>query len=141
MPQEHERGLGGWQAEWTAMPELVKISAGAARATADALEHLRFNSRRARENCSFAGGLPMAEAVAIALAPSLGKSEAHHVVERATARAVESNQSLEQVLLGDANVTAHLTAAQIKMCLEPESYLGSARVFVQNVLGRLSARL
>ena len=23
MPQEHERGLGGWQAEWDVLPELV----------------------------------------------------------------------------------------------------------------------
>ena len=25
MPQEHERGLGGWQAEWDALPELVGV--------------------------------------------------------------------------------------------------------------------
>ena len=23
MPQEHERGLGGWQAEWDVLPDLV----------------------------------------------------------------------------------------------------------------------
>ena len=31
MPQEHERGLGGWQAEWETLPELVHLAAGAAR--------------------------------------------------------------------------------------------------------------
>src|SRR5207344_380448 len=29
MPQEHERGLGGWQAEWATLPELVSIAHGA----------------------------------------------------------------------------------------------------------------
>jgi len=29
MSQEHERGLGGWQAEWETLPELVRLTAGA----------------------------------------------------------------------------------------------------------------
>src|SRR5262249_58584476 len=29
MPPEHERGLGGWQAEWETLPELVMLAAGA----------------------------------------------------------------------------------------------------------------
>ena len=34
MPQEHERGLGGWQAEWDVLPELVRVTASAATSTA-----------------------------------------------------------------------------------------------------------
>src|SRR5690349_18920758 len=40
MPQEHERGLGGWQAEWVTLPELVLLTAGAARSIATVVESL-----------------------------------------------------------------------------------------------------
>ena len=29
MVQEHERGLGGWHAEWETLPELARLTAGA----------------------------------------------------------------------------------------------------------------
>ena len=29
MPQEHERGLGGWHAEWETLPEIFLLAAGA----------------------------------------------------------------------------------------------------------------
>ena len=29
MVQEHERALGGWQAEWEALPDLARLTAGA----------------------------------------------------------------------------------------------------------------
>src|SRR5438105_11841597 len=50
MPQEHERGLGGWQAEWPTLPELVSLTAGAARAAATMLEGLVVNETRMRQN-------------------------------------------------------------------------------------------
>ena len=47
MPQEHERGLGGWQAEWDALPGAGRVSsADAARAVAEALEGLVVDAER-----------------------------------------------------------------------------------------------
>src|SRR5439155_7339951 len=60
MPQEHERGLGGWQAEWDTLPELVQLTAGAARAMADGLEGLVVDAARMRANLDLTHGLIMA---------------------------------------------------------------------------------
>ena len=56
MPQEHERSVGGWHAEWTTLPELVELAGGAVRAIADALEGLRVDADRMRADLEITRG-------------------------------------------------------------------------------------
>jgi 3-carboxy-cis,cis-muconate cycloisomerase len=136
MPQEHERGLGGWQAEWDTLPELVSVAGEAARAVADALDGLVVDPSRMRTNLESTGGLVLAEAVAMQLAPTLGKQEAHAHVERAARRAADEHRGFAEVLAEDPAVTAILDRPRIENSLMPEHYLGSAAAFVANVLAR-----
>jgi 3-carboxy-cis,cis-muconate cycloisomerase len=138
MPQEHERGLGGWQAEWTTLPELVGLTAGAARAIADALEGLVVNSERMRANVDLTRGAILAESVAMALAPHIGRSDAHNRLEQASKRALRTGTTLAEALTADAEVTRFLTPAELQKRLSPEGYLGAARTFVERVLARSS---
>jgi 3-carboxy-cis,cis-muconate cycloisomerase len=50
MPQEHERALGGWQAECAEWGELLGIAHGAARAMATVAEALQVDAARMRAN-------------------------------------------------------------------------------------------
>ena len=50
MPQEHERALGGWQAELAEWAQLVMCAHGAARAMAQALPGLQVKTARMRAN-------------------------------------------------------------------------------------------
>ncbi len=136
MTHEHERGLGGWQAEWDAVPDLVRTAAGGAKGLGDALDGLVVDPDRMRTNAEMTGGLVLAEAAAMALAPALGKAEAHSCVEAACRRARDEARPLADVLASDPIVTPHLDRAAITRCLTPEHYLGSARVFIQRVLAR-----
>jgi 3-carboxy-cis,cis-muconate cycloisomerase len=136
MPQEHERGLGGWQAEWAVLPELVLATAGASRAIADALETLTVDTARMRRNLDLTNGLVMAEAVSMALAQVMGKAEAHARVEEASQRAVREGVSLAAALGADADVARHMSGDEIARHLAPESYLGASRTFVERVLAR-----
>ena len=136
MAQEHERGLGGWQAEWDTLPELVSVAGEAARAVADALDGLVVDPSRMRTNLESTGGLVLAEAVVMQLAPTLGKQEAHAHVERAARRAADEHRAFAEVLAEDPAVAAVLDRPRIKNSLMPENYLGSAAAFVANVLAR-----
>ena len=82
------------------------------------------------------GGLVLAEAVVMQLAPTLGRPEAHALVERAARRAAEERRAFAEVLAEDPAVTAILDRPRIKDSLLPENYLGSAAAFVANVLAR-----
>jgi 3-carboxy-cis,cis-muconate cycloisomerase len=136
MPQEHERGLGGWQAEWTTLPELILVTAGASRAIADALERLAVDPARMRANLDLTRGLVVSEAAAMALAAYVGRGEAHRLVEDATKRARGGNISLAEALAADPEVTRHMNRAEIDRQLSPDNYLGAARAMVERVLTR-----
>ncbi|HEY6360407.1 MAG TPA: 3-carboxy-cis,cis-muconate cycloisomerase [Vicinamibacterales bacterium] len=138
MPQEHERGLGGWQAEWVVLPELVLVTAGASRALADALTTLRVYPERMRANLDATRGLALAEAVAMTLAGAMGKRRAHARVEEASRRAAAEGLLLADALAADPEVARHMTRDEIDRRLDPASYLGEARTFVERVLARVS---
>ena len=136
MPQEHERGLGGWQAEWDTLPELVTIAGDAASAVAAALETLVVDPARMRANLDITSGLVLAESVVMRLAPTMGKPEAHEHIERAARRATVEHRRFADVLAEDRAVAAILDPSSIEQALSPDKYLGSAAAFVAHVLAR-----
>src|ERR1700674_5132886 len=85
--QDHERSAGPWQAEWPTLPSLLLVTSGALAAIVDIVEGLEVDVARKRVNLAATGGLIMAEAVTMALAEKVGKSEAHHLVEAASKKA------------------------------------------------------
>lgn len=134
MVQEHERALGGWQAEWDCLPEIMMLAAGALRQTRTLAEGLQVNEARMRANLDMTGGLIMAEAVTLALGAELGRLQAHQLVEAACRRAVSENRPLRELLREDAKVAALLSPEHIDRLLEPASYLGQAGAFTDRVL-------
>ena len=134
MSQEHERGLGGWQAEWETLPELLRVVGGAARAMAEALSSLVVDAERMRVNLQATGGLILAEAVSATLASRMGKARAHELVEAVCRRAIEQHRPLSDVLKEEAEIARRLSPDEIKVLLMPESYLGAAEAFVERVL-------
>src|SRR5262249_51119877 len=78
--QEHEGGLGGWQAEWPIFPALALVTSGAIGAVAELAEGLEIDSERMRVNVGGTRGLIMAATVASVLAGKLGRADAHRIV-------------------------------------------------------------
>ena len=138
MPQEHERGIGGWQAEWATLPELVLLTAESARSGVTLLEGLVVSEGRMRENLEATHGLSASEGVAMALAVHVGRGEAHRLVEEAARRA-RGGGTLADALAADPAVARYLTRAEIERHLSPTRYIEAARAVVERVVER-SAR-
>jgi len=136
MPQEHERGVGGWQAEWATLPELVLLTAGSARSIASVVEGLEVDDTRMRANLESTDGLILSEAVAMALAAHVGRSEAHRIVELASRRARDSRCTLIDALAADRTVTRYLTRDDLERHLSPEPYVAAARALVERIVGK-----
>ncbi len=135
MPQEHERGVGLWQAEWETIPEIFRLCAAALAAALCIAEGLEVDAQKMRANLDATLGLALSEAVSVALASKVGRTTAHEIVRRASAQVEKSRQTLESVLLSMPDVTEHLRPAEIRRLLDPEQYLGSAQQFIDHVLG------
>jgi len=141
MVQEHERGLGGWHAEWETLPEICMLAGGAVAQTATVLGGLQIHKNRMAENIDETRGLIFSEAVAMVLRKKLGRSQSHELLEAASRRAVEQNQSLQDVLLNDAKVLEHLSAEEIARLMDPRNYIGSAKEMAKKVLSSLDRKL
>jgi 3-carboxy-cis,cis-muconate cycloisomerase len=138
--QEHERALGGWQAEWQAFPALALVASGAVAAVADIAEGLEIDAARMRANLDLTQGLIMAEAVSLALAGKLGKAPAHQLVEEASKKAIKKKRRLQDVLAEDKRVTAHLKPGDIAKLFDPTGYQGVAQAFIDRLLASISER-
>lgn len=136
--QDHERSAGPWHAEWPTLPTLLLVTSGALAAIVDIAEGLEVDAIRMRNNLDTTHGLIMAEAVTFALAEKLGKSDAHHLVEAATKRAVAEKKHLRDVLAADPKVSAQLSAAAIAKLFEPMDYQGVSQALIDRQLASLS---
>jgi 3-carboxy-cis,cis-muconate cycloisomerase len=134
MVQEHERAVGGWQAEWAAIPELFRFTASTVERVRGAVVDLQVDPARMRANLDLTGGLVMAESLTMALAPHLGRSEAHRIVQTACNHVIESGGDLRQAALTDEQVRAIFSPQEIDRALDPSGYLGSADIFINRAL-------
>jgi 3-carboxy-cis,cis-muconate cycloisomerase len=101
MAQEHERGLGNWQAELAEWPELLGATSSAAQALAEAFAGLQVDRTRMRRNIDAQQGLVFAEAATALVARAIGKAGASALIEQLAARTAGEARSLH-ALLADA---------------------------------------
>jgi 3-carboxy-cis,cis-muconate cycloisomerase len=137
---DHERSAGPWHAEWPTLPTLLLVTSGALAAIVDIAEGLEVDTARMRVNLDATGGLIMAEAVTMALAEKIGKSEAHHLVETASKKAVAEKKHLRDVLTGDPGVSAHLSADKLAKLFEPTAYQGVSQALIDRLLASLDKK-
>ena len=129
MLQEHERGVGGWQAEWPIIATVVQSTGVAIASMVEVAEGLSVDARRMRLNIENTNGAIFAERAMMLLGAKLGRDVAHKVVEAAVRRSIKEGRHLAAVLAGSPEVTAHLDPAELKELERPEQYLGSAEAF------------
>jgi len=141
MVQEHERGLGGWQAEWETLPEICLLTHGALARTTEIAAGLETDEARMAENLSATRGLIFAEAVAFALAERIGRQEAVALVEEACRKAVTERSDLLTILLADKRIAKVMTREEIAEQLEPGRYLGAGAQWIEAVLEARKAGL
>ena len=138
MVQEHERGVGGWHAEWETLTEIVRLTAGALRCAEEIAAGATTDTAAMQANMDILHGVAMAEAVAFALARKAGKAKVHHIVEQISQRALRENISMKDAVTREPTLQKYFTSEELAHMLEPANYLGASRVFIQRVLARQS---
>jgi 3-carboxy-cis,cis-muconate cycloisomerase len=139
MVQEQERGLGGWQAEWETLPEIVRLTSGALHHLTTTVSELEVDPERMRQNLDVTHGLIFAEAVTMALAEKMPRSDAHDLVQLASKRALSERRELRSVLSQDAILKTSLSDAELERLFTPANYLGVADQFIDRVLAATAA--
>ena len=133
MVQEHERGLGGWQAEWATIPEICTLTFDALEQTVGVLNGLDVDRDRMASNIDLTRGFVFAEALAFALAPKLGRDAAVAAVQSALRAAAEQGRELRDVATNDSRIAASLSPAEIDQLFDARHHLAEAEAMARRV--------
>jgi adenylosuccinate lyase len=121
---------------------LVRISIESERNLDTAMElvsQLVVNRSAMRENLERTKGFIMAQRVAFALSPMLGKDEADELVRAIIHKAISEKMDFRSALLKDPTTSRLLAPAAVDELLQPEGYLGLAREGVDAVVAHVEA--
>jgi 3-carboxy-cis,cis-muconate cycloisomerase len=135
MSQEHERGVGGIQAEWPIVSAVVQATGAAAAALAGAIDGLEVDPVRMRANLDATGGTVHAERAMLVLARALGRDRAQQLVADALAESRAGGVSFASALRSAAEGERGLASGMLDDLDRPEQYLGSAEAIRTQRLG------
>src|SRR5580693_3917381 len=129
LPQEHERALGGWQAEWPTLAALIETLGSAVQAMGEVAAGLTIDPDAMQANMDATEGAVLAERATFLLAEKMGKQKAGKLVEEALARLANGGGSFVEAL------------GQLESELSDEAaLLGYSPKFVDRLLAELKRR-
>jgi 3-carboxy-cis,cis-muconate cycloisomerase len=133
---DHERSTGPWEIEWISLPEIFLLASGALAQTRLMLSGLEVDPARMRANLDLTRGMIVSEAVMMGLGPHLGRQRAHDLVYDICRKVATSGELLLDLLAQDAEISRHLSRAELAKLCDPQNYLGLAGEMVDRVLAR-----
>ena len=143
MNQEHERGLGNWQAELAEWPGLFLSAHGALRALDEAFAGLKVDGERMLANIHALHGLVFAEAASSYLASAVGRPKAHALLEDLSGRAAGGKRGLDDLLKAavqaDPALASHVDLDKLTTIFDPAAAALPARRLAERQLNRLRA--
>jgi len=132
--QDHERATGQWHVEWVAVSTAFLSASGALSAARELLSGLEVDEDRMRRNLDMSGGLIVAEAVMMGLAPTLGRQVAHDAVYECCRESLKTGKPFLQALEDHVEISGIVKPGRLAELVNPENYLGVAPQMVENYL-------
>jgi 3-carboxy-cis,cis-muconate cycloisomerase len=134
MQAGHERSAGEWQIEWDTIPTIAAATAGALSRAAGVVRDLQVFPERMSANLDLDGGLIMAEAVMMALAPLVGRGPAHDLVYEVCATARKEGLALVDAIRRELDPELVAALSPLETLLDPSQYLGETDAIVTRAL-------
>lgn len=134
--QDHERATGQWHVEWQVIPTAFIVTSGGLRAAREAIEGLEVRPDAMREALDATGGLIVAEAVMMGLAPHLGRQVAHDVVYEACRTSLTGGKTFIDALAAHPKIAERLEREELEDLVDPANYLGAAPAMTRRLLAK-----
>ena len=131
--QEHERALGGWQLEWSALSDIVQATGAALAGVASTIEGLQVFPDRMRANLDATNGVVVAERASLLLRAAVGREKADRMVENALA-ATSRATPFPHALRANAEAAAALGAATLDALSSTDYYIDAAETVRRDLL-------
>lgn len=139
---EHERGLGGWQAEWGALADLLAAGGGAVAGTRAIVAELQVAPEAMAANLADDSAM-LAEAVTLALADRLGHQQAAEHAAAAARRLAGGDRTgsatFAEVLAADPAIGAVAGLDELMRLTDPAGYLGATQQWIDRAMAAYRA--
>ena len=134
--QDHERATGLWHAEWQTIIDIIQLTAGSVSKAVKITNGLEVNKEQMLRNLEITRGLIYAENVSLALAPMIGKAEAHELLEQCSRESVSKNVHLKDLCMKHPVISTNLKPGEIEKLFDHTLSLGICDVFIDRVLNK-----
>jgi 3-carboxy-cis,cis-muconate cycloisomerase len=136
MVQDHERATGYWHAEWETLSSIVQLTAGALGKAIEVTDGLEVRKEQMLHNLELTNGLIYAENITLALAPQMGKTDAHALIEQCCEEALSKGLHLKEVIVNHPAIIQLLTSEQVNALFNSVNSIGLCNVFINRVLNK-----
>ena len=130
MNAAHERPAGAWHGEWSVLPQLFALAAGALHEAVRLAEGLEVNHARMQDNLGQTHGMIFADAVAALLARHVGAGAGHHLVAEAADQVRATGETLRAVLPRLAGWPQTVDATMLEACFDVSPAVRAAAALV-----------
>jgi len=129
-----ERDLTNSSAERITLVESTVLTDHILTKMIKVIEKLEVNEAKARENLDKVGKVNLSEAIMVALTrKGLNRQKAHELVREAAMKVYSESKDFEEALLENPMISSMLSKEEIKELLNPEKYLGTIELKIENV--------
>ncbi len=131
----HERDISHSSVERVIAPDATSLCDFMLRRAAGLVDGLVVHADRMRKNLDLSGGLIFSEGVMLALVRTgLPRQKAYEMVQRSALAARDGAGAFVDLLGGDAEIAARLTAPQLHECFDLDHHLRWADTIVERAL-------
>src|SRR5580658_8056214 len=134
MSADFERATGPWEIEWLVLPEIFCYTAGALAQAKYVLGGLVVHPDNMMKNLRLTDGLVNTEAVMMALAPKMGRGNAHDKISAICIALAQGKARLIDLLEADPEISKILNRHALEKLLDPTNYVGNSGAMVDRVL-------
>ncbi|WP_238544563.1 hypothetical protein [Geomicrobium sp. JCM 19037] len=140
MIQEHERDMTFWTTEWSYIPQICMLTSGGIEQMTGVLNRWIVYPDNMERNLNQLQGLIVSENLMLSLGEFVGRDTAHDLIYDVSMKAFEENQPLADIAVKDSRITEHISEQEIRNLLDPKSYIGLSKTFVDRVHKRWAHR-
>lgn len=135
IPLWHERDISHSSVERHTAPETTSLVIYMLERITSVMENLAVNVDRMRKNLDVTNGLIYSESVLLALVEKgVPRQEAYVMVQRNAMESYESGVSFKKLIDHDADISCHLSLAEIRDCFDLEHCLRHAVEIIDRVV-------
>ena len=104
------------------------------------LTQLKVNKEKMRENLDLTNGLILSQRLTFYLAEKIGKDTANDLMHDVAKYALENNLTLYEVSLENEIISKHISKSELKLILDPETYIGLAAEQAQIIIKEIELK-